>query len=141
MSKAKSWYYKNAPRWDGKIPPPVFSGEKKIPSRKWKKKFECKKNKGDHTFIPVTIHNGFTYTAKTPMGKCYSGHPIEPREGWILTGKNVHSYIRWECTGCKKLYTERIGGVFGEKELIPEKKMDKYRANVFKYVEYNSNPR
>lgn len=72
-SKRTNWWE----RHDGREPFPVDDSLPKIPSKKWKEKYECKKNKGDHTAVIKTItsmHNIF-------LGKI-----------WVI----------WECTACKK---------------------------------------
>lgn len=99
----KSWK-KLSPRRDGHEPPPP-DVIPKIPSKKWKEKYECKKNKGSHIPEIVSI--------------CSHGWTQRKDGEWYTYWGAPSIKVTWECTACKKrLYEYRC----------PEKKFDKYRG-------------
>lgn len=101
----------------------------KLPSKAWKRKYECKKNKGKHTFEPQTIINWFEYTVETTHGTAHGSY--KPRHGvppMPLHQMGIRSQVQWECTGCKKqireyLHTDPSQALFS----WSSKKLDKYR--------------
>lgn len=96
----------NQLRMDGKNPPPIHSNENKMPSKAWKKKYKCKKLKGDHDYrvkILKMLRAG----------------------GWLWKNNSCGYYVVWECKGCTKLEYEFS---------VPNKKFDKYREIGKKYV-------
>ena len=100
MSKAKPWYTGAFPRYrDKHEPPEVIPQSKKIPSKTWKKKYKCKKNKGDHTFKVRSIWNSIRYVGPSPYWLRGIMHAKEPFAG---STEELRSWVDWECTACKK---------------------------------------
>lgn len=107
MSGKRNWGDNMTNRMDGKEPPPVFDAVPKVPSRAWKKKYKCKKNKGEHTLEikKIRIH----WFDRLDDGSWVKNH-------W------QSYYVTWECTGCKKLVLEWT---------VPDKRFDKYRHTIW----------
>ncbi len=107
MSGKRNWGDNMTDRRDGKTPPPLIERGFKVPSRLWKKKYKCKKNKGDHT--PV-------------IDRLVNKHWWNLRDGfWRIGGfrwGTVPYWVEWRCTACRKLLVEYNA---------PEKKFDRYR--------------
>lgn len=112
MSGKRNWGDNMTNRMDGKEAPAVFESVKKIPSKLWKKKYKCKKNKDDHTFEIFKI-NIFSHWRFTPIG-------------WVRDiyrwGSPLGYWVEWSCTACNKRATEWR---------IPEKKFDRYRHTIW----------
>lgn len=125
MSRAKSWFYER-PRRDGKREPELYPTEKKTPSVKWRKQYKCKKNKGDHTYKVVSVHNYFRYEGYKEwngrMCPCSSGQPFENATQLLC------SDVKWECSGCHKHAREWFNHWLRSKwQERDHRKMDAYR--------------
>jgi len=81
MSGKRNW---GEERMDGHVPPPISDTNPPLnigrpPSKVWKKKYKCKRLKGDHDFAPDKI------------------------EMWHFThSKGYVAYAIWKCEGCGK---------------------------------------
>lgn len=115
MSGKRNWGDNMTDRQDGKSPPPVVEVAPTAPSKLWKKKYKCKKNKGDHTLQVRDIY--------------YSGWHQEKNGTWINPASHrwgFHSYwVTWECTACKKRVLEWHP---------PQKKFDRFRHTIWVVV-------
>ena len=98
------------------------------PSKLWRTKYECKKNKGDHIYNIVTFRNSLRFNFKSDFGFCSSSKPPEDN---IPFTQDLLSLVTWECMVCNKRHTEHIGCYFGSKPAKPDKKMDKHRVNIY----------
>ena len=114
MSGKKNWGDNMTDRRDGKTPPPITDPIYKTPSKVWKKKYKCKKNKGDHTPVIALIkYCGRGWTQQK------DGIWIPNTDQYFFSKHTLpYCWVQWECTGCKKLMIE-----WG----VPDKKFDKYR--------------
>lgn len=98
-------------RQDGHIAPPMFIQENKFPSTTWRKKYKCKKNKGEHVFVIDFIQP----------------HPWRQEQDgtWVnnaLFSSQKYPYsVHWKCAKCSKLEMEWT---------IPDKKFDKHREQI-----------
>ncbi len=93
-------------REDGKVIPIAFEEPKKLPSRKWRRKYKCKKNKGDHTFVPVRQWSWIEWEGKM-VGALYS-YGICSSRRWFdgANTKILRSRVSFECSGCTKHHSE-----------------------------------
>jgi len=108
MSGKRNWGDNMTHRMDGKEAPSFFERFRKVPSKNWKKKYKCKKNKGDHTPVIKSVRSiGF--------------HQYQDGT-WSKNNWGFHVWVTWECTACKK----RL-----EEFRPPEKKFDKYRYTIW----------
>lgn len=87
-------------RMDGKEPPtPLDDRHPKVPSKVWKKKYKCKKNKGDHTFVVAHIKYANWYQEK-------DGTWIKPpRNTWawfVGPDSELPYWVEWHCSACGK---------------------------------------
>lgn len=142
MSKAKSWYSGAFPRQrDKHEPPPIKPSEKKLPSKEWKKKYECKKAKGNHNWTPISIHNHLEYHYEYPTGAEAFGFYRYPGKLPIdfygqeipIKDMGVCSTVEWRCTACNKHEREYLASK-REKSLLGgayqfKKKLNPYRRN------------
>lgn len=84
---------------DGKTPPVPFEPVFKVPSKVWKKKYKCKKNKGDHTFEIAVIRFAGWQQEKDGTWK----HPTEwSIRGFIKKQRELPYWVEWHCNACKK---------------------------------------
>lgn len=103
-------------RYDGKVPPPIEEVERTGPSRKWRKLYKCKKNKGDHTFTIFQLNpRGWRINAQGywEENNSYLFRRVKDR---------VPYWVEWHCTGCNKRELEWR---------TPDKKFDKYRHHIY----------
>lgn len=138
MSRAKAWYAGAFPRQYDKHEPPVLT-ERKLPSKEWKKKFKCKKGKGDHNWSPVSIHNHLEYVSRSHQGRGWGyyriGNPLpvhhDTNEAIPVTEMNAVSRVEWRCKACNKLEHESLdeGKQEGLFKRYGSKKLDAYRNN------------
>lgn len=135
MSKAKPWYAGAFPRmFDKHEPPTVTDKETKLPSKEWKKKYKCKKNKGDHDWAVFSIHNSLEYTVKTSYGIAHgSYHPRHNLPPEIpLHTMTVRSRVEWRCRKCNKHESEWLSedtknSLFGGMFTRYNKKLNPFR--------------
>lgn len=87
-------------RRDGHEPPPIAEGAVKVPSKFWKKKYACKKNKGDHTYEVDLIKYTDWHQAKDGTWE----HPREWSSPYMFKNTNYELpyWVQWRCTGCTK---------------------------------------
>lgn len=99
-------------RRDGHEPPPIAEGAVKVPSRFWKTKYDCKRNKGDHTFEIDRIWGSSWHQEK-------DGTWRQPnwRYSW-----DYGYFVDWRCTACKKKKYERLP--------LGQKSFDKFRHTI-----------
>ncbi len=110
MSGKRNWGDNITNRMDGKEAPKPFDPVRPVPSKLWKKKYKCKKNKGDHTPVIDHITNKHWWNFK---------------DGWVISSwrwGTTPYYVEWHCTGCGKHMTEYNA---------PDKKFDKYRHTIY----------
>ena len=133
MSKHKSWYTGAYPRqYDKHEPLPISDVSKPLPSTKWKKKYKCKKNKGDHDWAVLSVSNCFEYAVQTSYGKAYgSWRPGQENRREIPVHKmGIRSDIAWRCRACDKhereiLCSDPTKSMFS----FSKKRLDPYRQN------------
>lgn len=96
MSGKRNWGDNMTHRQDGKLPPSPFGGYTpfKVASKLWKKKYECKKNKGDHTWA--------VHVLKWGEWKQKDGYWIEPHDYFSDTKHQLPYWVSWRCAGCNK---------------------------------------
>lgn len=114
MSGKRNWGDNVTHRQDGKEPPAVVDAVKMPPSRYWRRKWKCKKNKGNHTFEIEMIHGGRNWR----IGK--DGRWENWNYGWSFM--RLPYWVEWRCSACSKKETEWNA---------PEKKFDKDRERMF----------
>ncbi len=114
MSGKRNWGDNMSDRMDGKVPPPMYELVQKTPSKLWRLKYECKKNKGDHTFEVEIIKAGYGWR------QLEDGTWERLVHGW-RAGRD-YGWVDWRCTGCGKKALEWTP---------PEKKFDKYRHTIW----------
>ena len=126
MSGKRNWGDNMTHRNDGKFPPSVDDGYKvhKIPSKTWKKKYECKRNKGDHTFVISLIKYADWKQEK-------DGTWVKPQVWW-QTGRGVRErelpyWVQWNCSACNKQEHEYYKR---------EKKFDKFRETINQHANW-----
>ena len=95
MSGKRNWGDNMSNRMDGKEPPPTFDLVLKTPSKVWRRKYECKKNKGDHTFEIALIKYAQWSQEK-------DGTWNKPQRGWIDADCQMPYWVEWHCSGCGK---------------------------------------
>lgn len=122
MSGKRNWGDNMTHRQDGKFPPPIAEPVLKVPSKVWKSKYKCKKNKGDHTpVIDKIMYCGRGWKQQK------DGMWVREYDWLGRKKEQPYGWVQWVCTGCKKHMTEWS---------VPEKKFDKYRDSI-----WGSNPR
>lgn len=118
MSGKRNWGDNMTHRNDGKEPPASLDGYiplQKIPSKWWKSKYKCKKNKGDHTpVIEKIMYCGRHWRQEK------DGTWIKERSWWGNPDQ-TYGWVLWVCTACHKHMTEHS---------VPDKKFDKYRDTI-----------
>ncbi len=114
MSGKRNWGDNVTHRMDGKEAPAPTDGfvPVKMPSRWWKKKYKCKKNKGDHTLEiwKIVSRTWWRYVREI---------------GWKQNGSfwgTTPYWVEWKCTACGKQEVEFT---------IPDKKFDRYRHTIY----------
>lgn len=140
MSWKKRWPTKE--RQDGHEPPEPFAAEKKIPSGKWRKKYECKKNKGSHTFKIVKLSGSISYSVPSPYGsgRAYGSYRGSDRPADVkIEDTSARVDVHWECSACKKQQWEIFEenprhSIFGGRDRT-HKKMDPYRKNIYETLD------
>lgn len=115
MSGKRNW---GDDRMDGHEPPPVFEHKVHYPSKVWCKKYECKRNKGDHTFVVMLIKHAV-------WGQEKDGTWVKPRVWW-QTGRGTKErelpyWVEWRCNACGKQEHEYYKR---------EKKFDRFRDTI-----------
>lgn len=101
MSGKRNWGDNMTNRMDGKTPPPVGLGEQvpKMPSKLWRKKYECKKNKGNHTFVIKLIKYAAWEQEK-------DGTWVKPKVWWQrergVIERELPYWVQWHCSACGK---------------------------------------
>lgn len=98
MSGKRNWGDNMFNRHDGKTPPQPMDGYKpfKVASKLWKKKYKCKKTKGDHIWQVEKIkHSGWD--------KQKDGTWCEPNS-WMWNGadRQLPYWVIWHCAACNK---------------------------------------
>lgn len=133
-----SWkkYWKTNKRQDGHEPPEAFPRERIMTSRSWRKKYECKANKGDHTFRIVRVSASMEYRIQTPFGVGYTTRRPQPNEEKFILSEGVREDVHWECSACKKREWERLASnpkasLLGRWNDSLSKKMDKHRHSIY----------
>lgn len=137
MSKHKPYHNGSFPRtFDKNEPPPLSEATKPLPSKAWKKKYKCKKNKGDHDWAILSLTNWFEYTIKTEHGKGYGSWKPgqENRHNIPVHQMAVMSKVEWRCRACNKhemewLSSDPSQSLFGSWRYKVGKKLDPYRQN------------
>lgn len=99
MSGKRLWGQKY--RADGKVAPPFK--EKKVPSTAWRKKWDCKINKGDHSWVFANAYGGSFKRTKDRVITYY-----------VRT--------RWQCSACGHYELE-----YGR----PKRKFDNGRHTIY----------
>ena len=104
---------------DGKVPPPIFEPTPRIWHGKWRRKYECPKNKGDHTWQLVVPEWGLRNRDGSKSNVSVEEYYItkdaeyfkEKREHAENGGLTFHGFKTWfwdarprwwVCTGCNK---------------------------------------
>ena len=95
------------------------------PSKAWRKKYACKKNKGPHSWVIATVRSWLSYTVKRGEGYAYGmARAYEvPKEAVEVA---VASRAEWRCSACSKRDVEFYGKGFISFE---RKKLDPYRPH------------
>ena len=132
--KHKPYHNGSFPRtFDKHEPPPVIEEEKPLPSKAWKKKWKCKKNKGDHDWGILSVTNWFSYTIETGYGTGYgSWKPSQlNRHNIPVHEMSISSRVEWRCKACNKYQTEWLASekrkaLFGSEH---KSKLDPFRQN------------
>lgn len=114
MSGKRNWGDNMTNRMDGKTPPPIIDPVYKVPSKVWKTKYKCKKNKGDHTPAIALIK----YCGRGWKQQKDGTWIQDPNDYFFSKHTLPYAWVQWECTGCKKRMTEHN---------VPDKKFDKHR--------------
>lgn len=117
MSGKRNWQE----RMDGHNPPPIFDPNR----RKSKRKYVCKRNKGDHEWKPVGA-TAVSFKCKTVMGEMWFGkanYDSDMIERCIGKIKLMYSFS-WECEKCGKQDREY--------SCVTNKKFDKFRYKLYK---------
>ncbi len=116
MSGKRNWGDNMTHRHDGKMPPTPNDGYTplKVPSKWWKKKYPCKKNKGEHTPVITVIKYCGRGWEQKPDGTWVH----DDRNSWWKDPNQTYGWVQWQCTGCTKHFTEHR---------VPDKKFDKWR--------------
>jgi hypothetical protein len=98
---------------DGKVYPVPFEKQRPVPSKVWKKKYACKKNKGDHTFEIESI------TPRHLWWQRDDGVWVKNNGMWF---SDTPYWVNWQCTACLKKEVEWK---------VPEKKFDRFRYTIW----------
>jgi hypothetical protein len=106
---------------------PPEEKEVKHPSRTWRKKYPCKKNKGDHTFCIESVRGFMEYRRQTKYGTAY-GFSKYHQPGVPPEDTGMYIVVNWYCTACNKKEVERYGKWFNDRLT---KKLDKYRHTMY----------
>lgn len=129
MSQKRNWKY----RRDGKEPPPITDINKATPAKLWKKKYECKRGKGYHEWLPKTI-NGVSFHSVDNMGRVVScgDYSRLKRYGNKI---NMSYWVNWECEYCGKIGREYFGeSWFHTETLSGSKKFDRFRYKFYETI-------
>lgn len=112
MSGKKHW---GKWRRDGKEPPPVVDVGQKIPSKVWKRKYPCKKNKGDHSYAVALIKWADWSQKKDGTWEHARGIFFD------MMNAELPYWVEWHCTACGK-------HAYEYRKL--DKKFDKHRHTI-----------
>ena len=120
--KAKPYLHGSFPRkFDKHEPPEIHDQHKNMPSKKWRKKYECKKNKGKHSWRIKSINNRIVYA-----GVNYTSNKPSPTD----THNYVQSDVRWYCAACNKQEREFLSPEgCGFNWSMNKKKLDAHRPH------------
>lgn len=121
MSGKRNWGDNMKHRMDKHLPPPVVEKERVPVSRRWKKKYECKPNKGHHSWKLVvpeyhkrdrtgrtleiditefyTLQDAKYYTEKREKEEAIKNGTYRGWYGFLFWGGRRR---HWECVACKK---------------------------------------
>lgn len=124
MSGKRNWGDNMTDRRDKHVAPPVIESARPLPSKAWKKKYKCKKNKGDHSWYIESIHCRMEYTGKGIWGTFFSTRPTpDATEAW------ARCTVEWRCSACNKHDTEWLTERPGGRWDIHDKKKDPFRPH------------
>jgi len=100
-----------------------------IPSNKWRRKYECKPNKGDHDWQIHSVRSHMSYRGTLGRGRYYCSKPNPLTDDCSY----ITSIVKWRCEACQKHEVEYLNNLPVSQTgsfmdfTITKKKLDKYR--------------
>lgn len=98
---------------------------------KWRKRYKCKKNKGEHKFEIKTVRAYRWFQGERDGYKYSSVHPSNTD-----THTTCPVMVKWHCVSCNKHELEWFGhDLFTDEK--GHKKFDPYRKTMYTALSYN----